>query len=321
MPSGRYFSDVCLPEMYNVISTRVHELLDTDKAALSFTSDIWSSDVSPISMLSLTAQWIDTDFKLQKVVLHSQEFRVSLTAAAISVAFANMFDTWRIDRCKVHAVVSDNARNMTKALEDSNLKGIRCMAHTIQLAVNDGLLSQRSIADVIAIGRKIVGHFKHSSLAYACLQSIQEQFGMPPKCFQQDVSTRWNSTYYMLESLFAQKRVLAACIADHELPATFTAYQWVLIENVLSLLTPFEQLTKEISSSDSSVADIIPLLAALKRLLSKEAETDHGVKTTKSALLEAVNTQFSQADSEPLYCIATVLDPRYKDHYLDVGEK
>lgn len=58
------------------------------------------------------------------------------------------------------------------------------------------------------------------------------------------------------------------------------------------------------------MADVIPLLAALKRLLNKEAETDHGVKTTKSA-----------PHSEPLYCIATVLDPRYKDHYLDVGKK
>ncbi|XP_057184493.1 zinc finger BED domain-containing protein 4-like [Triplophysa rosa] len=307
--------------MYNVVSTQVHELLATDITALSFTTDIWSSDVSPTSMLSLTAQWIDKDFKLRKVVLHSQEFRGSHTAAVISNAFSKMFDTWHIDRSKVHAVVSDNARNVTKAMEESGLKGIRCTAHTIQLAVHDGLLSQRSIADVIAIGRKMIGHFKHSPLAYTHLQSVQEQFGMPPKRLQQDVSTRWNSTYYMLESLFAQKRVLAAYLADHELPATFTAYHWVLIENVLSLLAPFEQITKEISSSDSSVADVIPLLAALKRLLNKEAETDHGVKTTKSALLEAVSTRFSQVESEPLYCIATVLDPRYKDNYFDVGKK
>ena len=75
--------------------------------------------------------------------------------------------------------------------------------------------------------------------------------------------TRWNSTYYMLESLFAHKRVQATYIADHDLPATFSAYQWVLIENILSHLAPFEQITKEISSSDASVADVIPLLAAL----------------------------------------------------------
>ena len=39
----------------------------------------------------------------------------------------------------------------------------------------------------------------------------------------------------------------------------------VLIDKMLSFLTAFEQLTKEISSSDASVADVIPLLVALKR--------------------------------------------------------
>lgn len=69
------------------------------------------------------------------------------------------------------------------------------------------------------------------------------------------------------------------------------------------------------------MADVIHLLAALKRLLNKEAETDHGVKTAKSALLEAVSARFSQADSEHLYFIATVLDPRYKRSLLGYGEK
>ncbi len=232
-----------------------------------------------------------------------------------------MFDTWHIDQSKVYAIVSDNARNMTKAIEDSQLKGIRCMAHTLHLAENEGVLSQRTVKDVLAIGRRIVGLFKHSQLAYSRLQSMQDQFGTPIKRFQQDVSTRWISTFYMLQSLFAQKRVLAAYSADHELPATFTSHQWVLMENILSLLAPFEQLTKEISSSDASVVDVIPLIAALKRLLSKEVETDHGVKTMKSTLLESVSTRFTEIYSDPLHFIATVLDPRYKDHYLDAEIK
>ncbi|XP_048849254.1 zinc finger BED domain-containing protein 4-like [Brienomyrus brachyistius] len=321
MLSRRHFSDVCLPELFNVVATHVHEHIAAEISAISFTTDIWSSDVSLTSMLSLTAQWIDADFQLQKILLHSQEFRGSHTAAAISDAFANMFDTWHIDRSKVHVIVSDNARNMANAIEDSQLKGIRCMAHTLHLVVSDGVLSQRSVKDVLAIGRRIVGHFKHSQLAYSRLQSMHGQFGTQIKRFQQDVSTRLNSTYYMLQSLFAQKRVLAAYSADHELPVTFTSHQWVLIENILSLLAPFEQLTKEISSSDASVADVIPLIAALKRLLTKVFEMDHGVKTMKSTLLESVSTRFTEIYSDPLHFNATVLDPRYKDHYLDAEIK
>ena len=182
----------------------------TDIAALSFTTDIWSLDVSPTSMLSLTAQSIDTDFKLQKVVLHSQEFRGSHTDA--SHLWGIRQHVWHLAYrpsigSKVHVVVSDNARNMSNAMEDSDLNGIRCMAHTPQIAVNQGVLSQRNIADVIVIGKKIVGHFKHSPLAYARLQSIQEQFRMPPKR-PTDVSTRWNSTFYMLDSWLQTQQIM-----------------------------------------------------------------------------------------------------------------
>jgi hypothetical protein len=45
---------------------------------------------------------------------------------------------------------------------------------------------------------------------------------------------------------------------------------------------PFEHLTGEISSSTVSVADMIPSVMALIRLLNETADTDRGVKTYKS---------------------------------------
>lgn len=321
LPSRRHFAEVCLPEIHNVVATHIHELLARDIAAISFTTDIWSSDVSPVSMLSLTAQWIDKDFNLIKAVLHSQEFTGTHSASAISEAFEKMFETWKIDKTRVHAVVRDNARNMTKAMTDSGLASFGCMAHTLQLAIHDGVFSQRSITDVVAICRKIVGHFKHSPLAYSRLQAVQIQLGMKPKRLQQDVSTRWNSTFYMMESLLEQKRALATYAADYDLPATLSAHQWQLIENFLTLLSPFEQLTREVSSSEASAADVIPSVTALRRLLSKQADTDTGVKTTKTSLLEAVNKRFDQIEYDPIFCIATLLDPRYKDRYFDEDVK
>ncbi len=133
MPSRRHFSEVCLPELFNVVATHVHEHIAADISAISFTTDIWSSDVSITSMLSLTAQWIDADFQLQKILLHSQEFRGSHTAAAISDAFANMFDT-----SKVHVIVSGNARNMTKAIEDSWRE---CGVHTTSVCERGSVVS------------------------------------------------------------------------------------------------------------------------------------------------------------------------------------
>lgn len=48
----------------------------------------------------------------------------------------------------------------------------------------------------------------------------------------------------------------------------------------------------------------------LKRLLAKEAAADHGVKTTKATLLEAVPKRFADVEKEPPYSLATIIDPR-----------
>ena len=52
--SRRYFSDVALPEFHSIVETHIHELLAMGVTAISFTADIWTSNVSPVSMQSLT---------------------------------------------------------------------------------------------------------------------------------------------------------------------------------------------------------------------------------------------------------------------------
>ncbi|XP_049326832.1 zinc finger BED domain-containing protein 4-like [Astyanax mexicanus] len=316
IPSRRYFSDVALPELHSLVETRVHKLINDNVTGISLTTDIWTSDVSPVSILSLTAQWIDNNFELQKAVLHAKECSGSHTSSALSMAFENMFETWKISKENIHVVLRDNARNIAKAMVECGVPSLPCMAHTLQLAVHDGVFSQRSISDVVALSRRIVGHFKHSHLASSRLKTIQTEVGLQPKVLQQDVSTRWNSTFYMLQTLLEQKRAIGAYAADFELPATLTASQWSLIENIVTLLAPFEQLTREICQADALASNVIPSVNALKRLLSKSARSDFGVKTSKNALLEAVNTRFSDIYTEPLYCVATMVDPRYKDRYF-----
>ena len=210
---------------------------------------------------------------------------------------------------------------MARAASDSEIASLPCMAHTLQLAVNEGVLSQQNITNILKVGRKIIGHFKHSQTAYSQLQDVQIALGMKTKRFQQDIVTRWNSTFYMLQSLLEQRRTLGAYVADYDLPATLNAAQWGVIENLLTILTPFEELTRKISSSAACVSDVIPSIVALTRLLGTSADTDQGIKTAKRTLLDAVNRRFADIQSEPLYCVATLLDARYKDRYFDRENK
>lgn len=169
-------------------------------------------------------------------------------------------------------------------------------------------------------GRQVVGHFKHSPLAYSRLQDIHLEMNMQPKRLQQDVKTRWNSTYFMIESLIEQKRALSAYSAEHELPTTLTANQWALLEKTMTCLEPFEEpfevqdrSGRKVSSATASTADVVPSVTVLSRLLSMETEADSGIKTMKKTLLGAVDKHFSTVEDEPLYALSTLLDPRYKD--------
>lgn len=136
---------------------------------------------------------------------------------------------------------------------------------------------------------------------------------MLPNRLQQDVRTRWNSTQYMIESLIAQKRTLSAYNAEYDLPATLTANQWGLLEKASMVLAPFEEMTRKVSGSSTSVADVIPIVCVLKRVLIRENKADQGIKTMKSTLLDLVNRRFNEVESKLLYSVATLLDPRYKD--------
>lgn len=59
--------------------------------------------------------------------------------------------------------------------------------------MHEGLLSQRSVTDTLANARKIVGHFKHSQLAYSRLEDIQMDLNMDIRRLQQDVQVRYLS--------------------------------------------------------------------------------------------------------------------------------
>ena len=222
-------------------------------------------------MLSLTAHWTDKHFNLIKAVLHSQEFMGSDSVSAISEAFENMFEAWKIDKSKVHAVMRDNAGNMAKAMMDSSLASqAGCMAHTLQLAVHGGVVSERSISAGVAIGRKIVGLFNHSSLASLRLQTDPDPDGDETKMATARhpnglFHTRWNSVFYMMGT-----KARTCYIRRRQRPPRNP------LETSSHFNSQFEQPTREVSSSEA-VADAIPPPLGEGRLLSKEADKGRGV--------------------------------------------
>jgi hypothetical protein len=193
--------------------------------------------------------------------------------------------------------------------------------------IKDFIFSQRTIIDLCAKVRRIATHFNHSSLARENIKDLQAEQGIQLPLFPvQDVATRWNSTYLMLERAFHLKRSLQIYTANNDDLSILSANQWNLCEKILRILQPFFELTKQVSSEQSSLGDVIPHVVALDRYLSKPGD-DSGVQTTKAELRNALRQRLLSPSSEKLnvkadknYVLTTVVDPRYKFRFLDDKE-
>lgn len=108
----------------------------------------------------------------------------------------------------MHCILRDNGANIVAGLREAGLADASCFAHTLQLCIHDAVLDSKSVSDLISAARKIVAHFKHSSLKCERLRDAQTELTLPQHSLLQDVTTRWNSSYYMLERLFEQKRAI-----------------------------------------------------------------------------------------------------------------
>ena len=151
-----------------------------------------------------------------------------------------MLQSWDIDKDQVHLIVRDNASNMVKAI---SLLDLGCFAHTLQLDVNDGVLSQRAVIDLLSTSRKIVGHFRQSCLATSGINDIQLNLGLPQHHLIQDEPTRWNSTLYMMKRIVEQKMALGAYAMEYTIPQ-LTPHQLDLANKVIKVLSPIEEITQ-----------------------------------------------------------------------------
>ena len=264
LPSRKYFIDKVLPLVHDDVKTRVKT--ETARVShFSFTTDAWSASGGSCSLLSLTAHWLTEEF-VKKSAVHVQPLEESHTGEYLAQVYKKMLTGWEINQDQVHLVLRDNAANMAKAMREASLPSLGCFAHTLQLVVDDGGLSQCAVMDVLAVCRSIVDHFRHSSLAYSRLNSIQERLGLPQHHLQQDVRTRWNSTLYMVKSVVEQKMALAAYASETGI-VTLSPPQLDLIDNIIASLSPIEELTKSTSADCASVSLIIPFVKMLSKTL------------------------------------------------------
>jgi len=85
------------------------------------------------------------------------------------------------------------------------------------------------------------------------------------------------------------------------------------------MLAPFDKVTRQISSADASLADVILVVTAL--LVTLERNTDNaGVQTMMCTMLDDMRRRFSGMMEEPLF-VDTSVNPRYRICLFEADQK
>lgn len=87
-----------------------------------------------------------------------------------------MLSSWDVPPEKVHAFVHDGGSNYQAAFRDHlPYSDSNCSAHKINLVVRNSPFNDSEAKAILDRTRKVVGHFKHSTLACDKLKKAQEE--------------------------------------------------------------------------------------------------------------------------------------------------
>ena len=197
------------------------------------------------------------------------------------------------------SLTTDNARNILNAGKLAGFEPhIGCVAHTINLGTQRGL-QVKQLETLLGRIRRVVTYFHKSSTATTILKSKQAILEIPQHKLIMDVSTRWNSTYDMLERFLEQQPAIIATLMMKDLKKnikdvyTLSEMDISSAERVMSVLKPIKTVTTILcGESFPTVSMIHPLKEMLLQQLRKvNEEDDKLVSDVKKAISQDLESR------------------------------
>ncbi|KAL3979504.1 carboxypeptidase N regulatory subunit [Sarotherodon galilaeus] len=297
-----------------MVEARYQEMKEKAKAsvekatAVSLTSDMWTS-INTEAYLAVTCHFVDESSTLNTVVLGVQYFPNAHTAENIAQVKGSLMAEWAITD-KVTCLVTDGAANMGACARELRLKHAICIAHTLNLVVKKALDQTPELSDIRAKSRKIVGYFRSSTTAKERLSVVQEQLRKPQLKLIQEVETRWNNTYNMLQRLFEQREPVGAALASltTDIPP-MSSEEFGIISECLVVLAPFNDATTELSQEKRvSGSKVIPLLTMLDHCLNEQMEKSPSIGSSLAQKLRMLlREKLDKIQTMSIMFLATLL--------------
>lgn len=120
----------------------------------------------------------------------------------------------------------------------------------------------------------------------------------------------------MLERILKNKDSLCLYASTSNKISQITSEEWILVEKLITLLQPFEEITRELSAANVSISSVIPLLATLEKVIDEYNASDECIRNTILVLKQEMRHRFSHLENDILFATATFIDPRYKTKFF-----
>lgn len=250
-------------------------------AKLSLALDCWTSPFHQ-AFMAITAYFLDEQWEYRQILLGFEPLEGTHTGENLALALCAVIDRHRI-KDQILAITTDNASNnktmfdkVQRTYPDISIVHIPCMAHVIQLSLNELLhrikakpkndtvdivwtdelqkaSTQRGqkgdIANTLDRVRRLAIYINGSPqrrAEFLRLQSMEPSQLVPI----QDVRTRWNSTYLMLQRAkrlqpYFNKYCHIECLDNLKLDSE----EWRQVDYLLCLTRPFFLYTSTFSKT------------------------------------------------------------------------
>ena len=163
--------------------------------------------------------------------------------------------------------------------------------------------------NIITKCSKIVRFVRKSTVASEKLEKERR--------IQAATETRWNSQLKMIRSILA---IPNSKLVELETPHKLTTYERNVLQEMIMILTPFEEATDYVQIEKyPSAGYVLPCIKGLRSQLTAISSIHHA--TFLKELQNSIDRRLAVYEKDVSYCLAAVCDPRFKTRWCTSSDE